>query len=239
MFGIPAHPNPSAKQKDQRSKDVNAMVGELLARRNLRASEALAGRLPAPKALPRGALRLSEAQLALYREYFADGRGGIAFGAFQTCFGRFANGELRNLLPADQAKGVCEHNGEFFFLFAEFAFLCIASRIKEPRWTNTLRSFVKAQEIFMHVYRPSPVSPPPCPPARAMRKAGHAHASRCQVAATATSVRPAAHQRWAPGSPGRSASRRWRPGTRRPAWPRCSGQRRPTCCARNACPHPS
>ena len=28
-------------------------------------------------------------------------------------------------------------------------------------WTKALRAFVKAHEIFMHVYRPSPVSPPP------------------------------------------------------------------------------
>src|SRR5207245_2489454 len=107
-----------------------AMVRELIARRDHRASEALAGRVPTPKALTRGALhssalRLSAAQLALYREYFADGRGGIEFGAFQTCFERFANGRLRSPIATDQAKGVGEPNGGFFFLFAEFAFLCI------------------------------------------------------------------------------------------------------------------
>lgn len=165
VFGIPAHPNLSTGQKDQRSKDVNAMVLELRARRDLRASEALAGRIPAPKALPRGALRssalrLSDAQLALYREYFPDGRGGIAFDAFQSCFERFANGELRSPMADEQAKGVGEPNGGAFFLFAEFAFLCIASHIEAPLWTNALRSLVKAQEIFMHVYRPSPVTPP-------------------------------------------------------------------------------
>ena len=42
-----------------------------------------------------------------------------------------------------------------------FAFLCIASGIQPVLWTKALRAFVKAQEIFMHVYRPSPVSPPP------------------------------------------------------------------------------
>jgi len=166
LFGIPAHPNLNAAQQALRSADVNAMVGELLARRDRRASEALAARVPAPRALPPGALRnraqrLSAAQLALFREYFADGRGGILFGAFQTCFERFANGQLRSPISADQAKGVGEPNGDFFFLFAEFAFLCIASRIDAALWTHALRSFVKAQEIFMHVYRPAPVSPPP------------------------------------------------------------------------------
>ncbi|MBC7454599.1 MAG: OmpA family protein [Massilia sp.] len=166
LFGIPAHPNLSAVQQALRSADVGAMVGELLARRDRRASEALAGRVPAPRALPPGALRnsaqrLSKAQLSLFRDYFADGRGGILFGAFQTCFERFANGQLRSPISADQAKGVGEPNGDFFFLFAEFAFLCIASRIDAAPWTHALRSFVKAQEIFMHVYRPAPVSPPP------------------------------------------------------------------------------
>ena len=166
VFGLPAYPNLSTAQKAQRSADVGAMVGELLARRDARASAALAGRIPAPKALPRGALRssalrLSAAQLALFREYFDDGRGGIEFGAFQRCFERFANGQLRSPIAADRAKGVGEPNGDFFFLFAEFALLCIASRIEPALWTKALRSFVKAQEIFMHVYRPAPVSTPP------------------------------------------------------------------------------
>lgn len=166
VFGIPAHPNLSIAEKAQRSADVTAMVGELITRRDRRASEALAGRVPAPVALSPGALRsralrLSAAQLALYREYFPDGRGGIEFGGFQTCFERFANGELRSPLAADRTKGVGEPNGGFFFLFAEFAFLCIVSSIDSGLWTEALRSFVKAQEIFMHVYRPSPVSPPP------------------------------------------------------------------------------
>ena len=165
-FGIPAYPNLNAAQKAQRSADVGALVPELLARRNLRASEALAGRVPPARALPAGALRnsalrLSAGQLALFREYFEDGRGGIAFGAFQTCFERFANGQLRSPIAADRSAGVGEPNGDFFFLFAEFAFLCIDSGIESALWTRALRSFVKAQEIFMHVYRPNPVSPPP------------------------------------------------------------------------------
>ncbi|MGJ7507425.1 OmpA family protein [Variovorax sp. GT1P44] len=165
IFGVPAYPNLNAAQKAQRNADVGAMVPELLARRDLRASEALAGRVPPAKALPAGALRnsalrLSAAQLALFREYFEDGRGGIEFGAFQTCFERFANGQLRSPIAADRTAGVGEPNGDFFFLFAEFAFLCIDSGIEAALWTRALRTFVKAQEIFMHVYRPQPKSPP-------------------------------------------------------------------------------
>jgi hypothetical protein len=165
VFGIPAHPN--LARKAQRTADVNKMAADLSRRRDQRAAAALAGRVPAPRPLLVGtalrsiALRLSDAQLVLFREYFADGRGGVDFGAFQTCFERFANGELRSPLAADQAKGIGEPNSDFFFLFAEFAFLCVASRIQPALWTQALRSFVKTQEIFMHVYRPSPVSPPP------------------------------------------------------------------------------
>jgi hypothetical protein len=166
VFGIPAHPNLTPAQKQQRSDDVTAMVAELVRRRDLRASEALQGRAPPSNPVPAGALRdsavrLSSAQLDLYREYFPDGTGGIDFVSFQTCFERFANGELRSPIAADQAAGVGEPNGGFFFLFAEFAFLCIGSGIAAAEWTQALRAFVKAQEIFMHVYRPSPVSPPP------------------------------------------------------------------------------
>lgn len=166
VFGIPAHPNLSAALKAQRSADVLAMVPELIARRDQRAAAALASSVPAPRPPPVGtlrsrALRLSTGQLALFREFFDDGRGGIEFGAFQTCFERFANGQLRSPLAADQAKGVGEPNGGLFFLFAEFALLCIASRIEPALWTKALRSFVKAQEVFMHVYRPIPVPPAP------------------------------------------------------------------------------
>jgi hypothetical protein len=165
MFGIPAHPN--LPRKAQREADVNTMAGELIRRRDQRAAAALAGRVPAPRPLVVGtalrsmALRLSQAQLALFREYFDDGRGGIDFAAFQTCFARFANGELRSPLAADQDKGVGEPNSSLFFLFAEFAFLCVASRIQPSLWAQALRAFVGTQEIFMHVYRRSPVSPPP------------------------------------------------------------------------------
>ena len=165
VFGIPAHPN--LPRKAQRAADVGALVGELLRRRDQRAAAALQGRVPAlaplavGTALRSSALRLSAAQLALYREYFDDGRGGIDFRALRVCFERFANGQLRSPLAADQSKGVGEPNGDFFFLFAEFAFLCVASRIQPALWTQALRVFVGAQELFMHVYRPAPVSPPP------------------------------------------------------------------------------
>jgi hypothetical protein len=76
---------------------------------------------------------------------------------WSASWSRAASGPITD----DQAKGVGEPNGGFFFVFAEFAFLCIALRIEPTPWTKVLRSFGSAQEIFMHVYRPAPVSPPP------------------------------------------------------------------------------
>jgi OmpA family len=163
VFGIPAHPN--LANKAQRTADVGAIAGELQRRRNLRAAAALASRVPAlgpaSSALRAAAQRLSSAQLALFREYFEDGRGGIDFAAFRNCFERFANGQLRSPLKADQDKGIAEPNSDFYFLFAEFAFLCVASGIATATWMQALRVFVGTQEIFMHVYRPPPLRPAP------------------------------------------------------------------------------
>lgn len=48
------------------------------------------------------------------------------------------------------------------FLFAEFAFLCVELKQDETEWARALRTFVKTQEIFMHIYREkAPASPPP------------------------------------------------------------------------------
>lgn len=165
VFGIPAHPN--LANKAQREADVRAVAAELVRRRDQRAAVALIGGvkvfpgLAAGSALRASALRLSRAQVELFSEYFADGRGGIDFGALRRCFERFANGRLRSPLAADRLKGVGEPNSDFYFLFAEFAFLCIGSGIEPALWTQALRVFVGTQEIFMHVYRPAPRSLPP------------------------------------------------------------------------------
>lgn len=170
IFGIPAHPNLTDTEKVRRSNDVLGMVAELERRRAGRAADALVGRVPtfaplpidpAPDSLRSIATRLSKGQLDLYREFFADGAGDIDFAGLQRCFEQFANGELRSPLGEEQASGVGEPNSDFFFLFAEFAFLCIDSSIAAAEWTKALRVFVAAQEIFMHVYRPAAVSPPP------------------------------------------------------------------------------
>ena len=103
---------------------------------------------------------LSAAQLALFREFFPAPGGAIDHPAMNACFEQFANGELRSPLASDRAAGVGEPNGAAYFLFAEFAFLCVESGIDAGDWLPALRSFVATQEIFMHVYRPGPKAPP-------------------------------------------------------------------------------
>ena len=165
VFGIQAHPN--LAHKAQREADVNRVAAELLRRRDIRAAVALTGGIAtfapfaAGSALRASVVRLSRAQLELFREYFEDGRGGIDFTALRVCFERFANGQLRSPIAADRAKGVGEPNSNFYFLFAEFAFLCESSGIEAASWMQALRVFVGTQEIFMHVYRPAPRSLPP------------------------------------------------------------------------------
>ncbi|MBI4491093.1 MAG: M15 family metallopeptidase [Deltaproteobacteria bacterium] len=167
---IPANPRMTSADKTQRIQDIQAMTilpgppptpGLLLIRRNARATAALLGSVPpaaaVPSALDPATRRLSTAQLDLFREFFPDGAGGINFDDFRRSFVQFANGELRD----PTVPGKREPNGGFYFLFAEFAFLCIDSTIERANWTELLRVFVQTQEIFMHVYRPPPARPAP------------------------------------------------------------------------------
>jgi hypothetical protein len=122
-------------------------AGPLLRRRDAKASAALSGSpSPADAAdrgrfpVDRGIVRnLSDAQLALYRQCFPDGSGGINFPAFQRCFEQFSNGELRSSSPTLQKKGVREPNGGFYFLFAELRF---CASIRELAPTSGLKHFV-------------------------------------------------------------------------------------------------
>jgi|GEM_PF-3428360 len=167
--GIKANPRMTASDKTERITDVSVMTISLgpppnrllIIRRDERAKAALKRDVPlaspVPSTLRLVAQRLSDAQLALYREFFPDGTGGINFVDFWRSFEQFANGELRNSANPGQR----EPNGGFFFLFAEFAFLCIDSGIDKDIWAKLLRVFVQTQEIMMHIYRPNPHPAPP------------------------------------------------------------------------------
>jgi hypothetical protein len=173
-FSVDTNPTLTAAGKAQRKQDVMGLIGDarnspgLLWKRLLARADAALERpptVPSSLSMPGPAerlavMRLSGAQVSLFRESFPDGTGDIDFGSFQSAFERFANGELRDpSLPGH--RGFLEPNGGNYFLFAEFAFLCIDLSIEESVWTRALTTFVKTQEIFMHVYRERPKSPPP------------------------------------------------------------------------------
>jgi len=173
-FSVDTNPTMTAAEKTQRKLDVTNLIGDainspgILWRRALarvdaafESPAAVPSSLPLPSTPLRDAVkRLSDAQVKLFRESFPDGKGGIDFTAFQPCFERFANGELRDpSLPGHVGFG--EPNGGNYFLFAEFAFLCVELKLEKPVWAQALRTFVKTQEIFMHIYREKAVSPPP------------------------------------------------------------------------------
>ena len=161
VLGVDSNPRMTASQKTDRITDVETTVIDLLTRRDDRATKALTGTVPAASsasaALKPMITRLSTAQLELFREHYPDGSGGIKLADYGRGFEQFANGELRD--PALSTKR--GPNGGFFFLFAEFGFLCADSGIDVAEWTRILRVFVASQEIFMHVFRPGPHKLPP------------------------------------------------------------------------------
>jgi hypothetical protein len=171
-FSVENNPHMTRSDKDKRKKDINDLIGDvanspgILWRRLLtRQDAALEGLVPAslpslPASVRDAARRISDAQLDLFREWFPDGKGEVDFTPFQRVFEQFANGQLRDPSVRDH-PGLTEPGSGVFFLFAEFAFLCVDSGLSPSIWTQALRTFVKMQEIFMHVYRENPKSPPP------------------------------------------------------------------------------
>ncbi len=161
-FCIDSNTNMNPSQKKNRTNDVGAILRILLDHRNKRASAALKRRqtrmTPLPSLLQSIVRRLSDTQLELFKEFFPNNSGGINFNAFQFAFELFSNGELRDSRRKD---GFGEPDGGHYFLFAEFAFLCINSKIDKTLWSKALKAFVKTQEIFIHIYRPPPHTVPP------------------------------------------------------------------------------
>ncbi|HYJ42643.1 MAG TPA: OmpA family protein, partial [Steroidobacteraceae bacterium] len=167
ILGIAAHPN--ITDKALRAEQVKLVVGALVRRRDARAKMAADGKVmgakPVDKAktpkLHAAVQALSTMQLELFREYFGGKSIPLSIPGFMTCFERFANGQLRSPHAAFAGAGVGEPEGGFFFLFAEFAMLCYDTRIDWRIWEQTLPSLIAPQEIFMHVYHPTPMAPPP------------------------------------------------------------------------------
>lgn len=77
----------------------------------------------------------------------------------EEAFERFAAGELS--LVDDEAcydeaqRQACQPNSTYFFLFAEFADMCIKANIGRDAWTDLLPSLVHSAEVFCEYYRTS------------------------------------------------------------------------------------
>ena len=106
---------------------------------------------------------LSKYQMALFTAHFRKG-GKLDFDCIQTCFARFANGELRQ---GDRAR---EPNGPFFFYFAEFALLAVDAKVDAKDWTEIARTCIKVIEIFCEVYPPKKSNTPGLRPIDRPRK---------------------------------------------------------------------
>jgi hypothetical protein len=162
-FGVVNNPNLSRQEKDERRREVSLFVPPMQARLIRRAEAALQNAIPTFPALPTPlkniALKFSTLQFNLFRKWFPAGNG-VNFFSVQDCFEQFANGELRDPSVKDH-PGLYEPDSAAYFLFAEFAFLCLELGRLSSFWEKALRPFVKTQEIFMHIYRESPKSPPP------------------------------------------------------------------------------
>jgi hypothetical protein len=162
ILGVPANKNMTQLVKDQRLKDVKKVLTPLKQRAQVRSRASKQN--PAPVGTPlstaedvEAAKRISSAQIDLITEFFRMPNGAIRWRAFQQAFEQFANGELRD--PA-RGAGAGEPNSNFYFLFAEFAWLCVESAFlsnaDKSFWGKALTTFVKTQEIFVRVYRPNP-----------------------------------------------------------------------------------
>ncbi|GAB4186209.1 MAG: hypothetical protein Tsb002_10450 [Wenzhouxiangellaceae bacterium] len=126
------------------------------ARRRRAAGVAPPPAIPAPNAADKAAVRaLSDGQKKLFEDHFKKPDGNIDVECVQICFNAFANGELRDPGTADgAATRPGEPDGDFFFLFAEYALLAIECNSNKDFWNSVLPSLVKAQEIFIEVYPP-------------------------------------------------------------------------------------
>jgi outer membrane protein OmpA-like peptidoglycan-associated protein len=161
-FGIDANPAMSPAEKSQRSTDVLGLVPVLQARLANRAAVAVdqPANIPIPPPDIDAVKRLSRVQLQLLRESFPARGGGLDMDAIRRAFYDFANGDLRTP-EIGPNLGVGEPDSSAFFLFAEFAFLCIKKGIDAQEWVQILPWFVSAQEIFIYAYRKKPHAVPP------------------------------------------------------------------------------
>lgn len=133
----------------QIQRDINTVLPLLEKRRNARAAGKAVPK--ASKKEQKAVKRLADEQLKVFKKFFTKNKK-LDFDCIQSCFAKFANGELRQPPKAGDRPG--EPNGPFYFYFAEFATLAIEGGFDAAIWTELLRTFVKTQEIFIEVYPP-------------------------------------------------------------------------------------
>ena len=78
----------------------------------------------------------------------------INIGRFDEAFSRFACGLLRDPAISYSAG---EPDGGYFFLWAEFAYLCVENNVDADFWKNRMKTFVSCQDVFVSAYPPGPL----------------------------------------------------------------------------------
>lgn len=106
---------------------------------------------------------VSRIQIETFREHFTSADGSLELLEIEMAFIAFANGDLRlgpnGTLPGRGAADPHmtmdgEPSGDFFFLFAEFAFCAIEAGVDATVWRSILPALVVAQEVMIRAYAP-------------------------------------------------------------------------------------
>lgn len=159
LFIVALPPGGSGPAAPTYLDEANTLTPLLRDRLRARASGAPA---PAVTDAHRDAARtISRELLTLVRRHFPREAHAtrIDLACVQTCFVRFAYGELRTGTSSDPRGPEREPNGPDFFLFTEWALLAIELGLDADVWTELLRSFAKSVEVFLVAYPPSRGSP--------------------------------------------------------------------------------
>jgi hypothetical protein len=125
-------------------------------------ARAAGGQIAQPDAAQREAARVTADRLRrLFRDHFPSDTDPtrIDLECVQTCFVKFAYGELRTGVRTDPRGPAREPNGPGQFLFTEFALLALELGLDPPLWTALLRTFAKSNRVFIRAYPPQEGGP--------------------------------------------------------------------------------
>jgi hypothetical protein len=120
------------------------------------------GQIEQPNAAQQEAARVTAERLRrLFRDHFSSDTDptGVDLECVQTCFVKFANGDLRTGRRIHPRGAVREPDGPGQFLFTEWALLAIELGLDPPLWTALLRTFAKSNRVFITAYPPQEGGP--------------------------------------------------------------------------------